>query len=445
MMTQNANRGYDALSDAFGQERVWTHDGLSIPVWEMNAYHLVWHSGSGSESRLRSVWNAKKGNFAYPVVLLAQGREEGNVRVLGPQRPVPEREIPFDAVLKWLQECRASTPHEAASVLAREFGRLEESVAPGVRVKDLLTPYFVKERLSWPDNRDKLDQAIESLRGHLNSETPWRGLVSQLGYKVEQLPMRGYLLRWEESPVAVIHPLRSSDLFNRLDENGKLPEGTLLADCERHGAAWGILAAQGRYRLFERSPAVGAAASQHIEFDLGELRSKDRFYLGLLAPASLRNEGHFTEWSSEARDFGEELRRGLEERLIKDALPNIARGLGVYLEERGADLNDQEQLQRIEEAALTLVFRFIFLLHTEARGYLPIGSAAYRPRSARQIAEDSRPSGTPFGSVSTQRWDRLRTLVRMIRVGDPSTGVPAYNGSLFAADGFPGSDLLEGL
>ena len=443
MTTQMESSIYDALRGAFGQERVWTHDGLSIPVWEMNAYHLVWHSDSGSESRLRGVWNAKKGNFAYPVVLLAQGREEDNVRILGPQRPMPEREIPFHAVLKWLQECRASTPHEAASVLAREFGRLEESVAPGVRVKDLLTPYFVKERLSWPDNRDKLDHAIESLRGRLNSETPWRSLLSQLGYKVEQLPMRGYLLRWEESPVAVIHPLLSSELFNRLDENGKLPEGTLLADCERHGAAWGMLAAQGRYRLFERSPAVGAAASQHIEFDLGELRSQDRFYLGLLAPASLRSGGHFAEWSSEARDFGEELRRGLEERLIKDALPNIVRGLGVYLEERGADLNDQEQLKRIEEAALTLVFRFMFLLHTEARGYLPIGSAAYRPRSARQIAEDSRPSGTTFSSVSTQRWDRLRTLVRMIRVGDPSVGVPAYNGSLFAADGFPGSDLLE--
>ena len=31
----------------------------------------------------------------------------------------------------------------------------------------------------------------------------------------------------------------------------------------------------------------------------------------------------------------------------------------------------------------------------------------------------------------------------MVRTGDPSVGVPAYNGSLFAADGFPGSALLE--
>ncbi|MCY4654929.1 MAG: hypothetical protein OXC95_17410, partial [Dehalococcoidia bacterium] len=231
--------------------------------------------------------------------------------------------------------------------------------------------------------------------------------------------------------------------FSRLDENGTLPEGILLADCERHGAAWGLLAAEGRLRLFQHSPAVGAATSQHIEFDLGELRPEARFYLGMLAPESLGSGGYFAEWSADARDFGEELRRGLEERLITDALPNIARGLGAYLEERGADLNDREQLRRIEEAALTLVFRYMFLLHTEARGYLPIGSAAYRPHSARQLAEDSRVPQATLSGVSTQRWDRLRPRVRMIRVGDPSVGVPAYNGSLFAADGFPGSALLE--
>ena len=85
----------------------------------------------------------------------------------------------------------------------------------------------------------------------------------------------------------------------------------------------------------------------------------------------------------------------------------------------------------------------MFLLHTEARGYLPIGSAAYRPHSARQLAEDSRLAGSSLSRKATQRWDRLRTLVRMVRTGDRSAGVPAYNGSLFAADGFPGSALLE--
>ena len=209
------------------------------------------------------------------------------------------------------------------------------------------------------------------------------------------------------------------------------------------GLHWGILTAEGRYRLFQRRPPVGPATGQHVEIDTGELERKDRLYLGLLAPESLRENGWLTGWVAEAKDFGEELRKGLEERLIKDALPNIARGLGEWLESQGADLTDREQLRRIEEGALTLVFRFMFLLHTEARGYLPIGSAAYRPHSARQLGEDSRIAQSSFSRRATQRWDRLRTLVRMVRTGDRSAGVPAYNGSLFAASGFPGSDLLE--
>ena len=174
-------------------------------------------------------------------------------------------------------------------------------------------------------------------------------------------------------------PHRDASQFSRLTNNGELPEGMVLADCDRHGAAWGILTAEGRYRLFQRRPPVGPATGQHVEIDTGELERKNRLYLGLLAPESLKENGWLANWVGEAKDFGEELRKGLEERLIKDALPNIARGLGEWLESQGADLIDREQLRQIEEGALTLVFRYMFLLHTEARGYLPIGSAAYRP------------------------------------------------------------------
>ena len=180
-----------------------------------------------------------------------------------------------------------------------------------------------------------------------------------------------------------------------------------------------------------------------LEVDTAELERDDRFYLGLLAPDSLKDGGWLGEWVTEAKDFGEELRKGLEDRLVRIALPKIAQGLGEYLESQGMDLDDREQLREIEEAALTLVFRYMFLLHTEARGYLPVGSSAYRPQSAVQLAEDTLRNLSSLDGKSTQRWDRLGTLVRMVRSGDRSSGVPAYNGSLFAADGFPGSTLLE--
>ena len=430
------------LQATFGPGRGWTSQaGSSATVWETPAYHLLWSDDVASEGEVRRLWEARKGRQAYAVVLLAPVEDESKVRVAGPQEARPVRELPLGRVLDLLEASRGLAVRGAASFLAREFGRLEEAVVPGLRVKDLLTPHFVRERLRWPANEQRLLGVVEGTPHTGN--VAWRSLFQVMGYQAEQLPRRGYLLRYDNAPVAVVHPHRDASQFSRLTDNGELPEGVVLADCGQQGAPWGILTAAGRYRLFQRRPPIGSAAGQHIEIDTGELERKDRLYLGLLAPKSLKENGWLTDWVGEAKDFGEELRKGLEERLIKEVLPNIARGLGEHLELQGADLSDREQLRQVEEAALTLVFRFMFLLHTEARGYLPIGSAAYRPHSARQLADDSRLGPSQLSRKSTQRWDRLRTLVRMVRIGDRSAGVPAYNGSLFAADGFPGSALLE--
>ena len=443
MTSPTADQTTARLEAVFGLGRSWTsQEGSSATVWETPAYHLLWFDGTTSETELRRLWEARKGRQAYPVVLLTHADDDSNIRVAGPQDARPIRELPVGRVLELLEASRRLAAREAASLLTREFSRLEDAVVPGLRVKDLLTPYFLRERLRRrPIDEQRLSRAAEG--ASTTGTIAWRSLFQSMGYQVEQLPHRGYLLRQDNAPIAVVHPHRDASQFSRLTDNGELPEGMVLADCDRHGAFWGILTAEGRYRLFQRRPPVGPATGQHVEIDTGELERKDRLYLGLLAPESLKENGWLTSWVGEAKDFGEELRKGLEERLIKDALPNIARGLGEWLESQGADLTDREQLRHIEEAALTLVFRFMFLLHTEARGYLPIGSAAYRPHSARQLAEDSRMAQSSFSRKATQRWDRLRTLVRMVRTGDRSAGVPAYNGSLFAASGFPGSDLLE--
>ena len=444
MTSPTAEQTSARLEAVFGLGRNWvSQEGSSATVWETPAYHLLWFDGTASEMELRRLWEARKGRQAYPVVLLTPADDDSYIRVAGPQDARPLRELPVGRVLDLLEASRRLAAREAASLLTREFSRLEDAVVPGLRVKDLLTPYFLRERLRRrPIDEQRLSHAVEGVS--TTGNIAWRSLFQSMGYQVEQLPHRGYLLRRDNAPIAVVHSHRDASQFSRLTDNGELPEGMVLADCDRHGAFWGILTAEGRYRLFQRRPPLGPATGQHVEIDTGELERKDHLYLGLLAPESLRENGWLTGWVSEAKDFGEKLREGLEERLIKDALPNIARGLGEWLESEGADLGEREQLRQIEEASLTLVFRFMFLLHTEARGYLPINAAAYRPHSARQLAEDSRMAQSSFSRRATQRWDRLRTLVRMVRTGDRSAGVPAYNGKLFDAAGFPGSDLLEG-
>ena len=430
------------LTSLFGDGAPWsTADAVAATAWITPAFDLLWHEG-GRDTALRRAWDARKGLGARPLVLLAPADDDSRVRVCGPQHAKPIRVLPADRVLALLERAKDLHFNEATSMLTREFIRLEESALPGLRVKELLTPHFVRERLT--ASRDQLQDALDGVS--VDAARNWRPLFQGLGYRVEQLQQRGYLLRDASGgPVVVVHPSTDADAFGLLTVEGALPEGLLLADCERHGAGWGVLAAGGRYRLFQRRPAAGAAGGQWLEIDASELASGSRFCLGLLAPASLGEGGWLVDWAREARDFGERLRLGLERRLIEPVLPAIARGLGEHLESEGIDPAEPEQLQRISEATLTLVFRFMFLLHVEARGYLPVEAAAYRPRSATVLAEDCRNAsiGASPSARSTQFWDRLRTLVGMIRTGDDDAGVPPYNGQLFAADGFPGSELLE--
>ena len=438
------NQALESLESTFGSGHRWKpQSSPSAMVWELPAFNLLWAEEAEVDGKVHKLWEARKGRFPFAVVLLAPAKNESKVVVAGPQQARPIRELPFGQVHELLKTSSNLGAREAASLLTREFSRLEEAVVPGIRVKDLLTPHFVRERLRQPKNEKILLAAIKSIPS--SKKTTWKTLFQKMGYRIDSLERRGYLLKFDNKPVAVVHPHKDPSRFSHLHEKGKLPEGELLSDCGKLEAPWGILTAEGRYRLFQQRPPIGAATGQYIEIDIGELELQDRLYLGLLTPQSLKG-GWLIKWVAEAKDFGEELRKGLEMRLIKDALPNIAQGLCDYLESQSDDLNDSDLLRMVEEAALTLVFRFMFLLHTEARGYLPINSASYRPYSARQLAEDSRKSlSNPLSRnrQTTLRWDRLHALIRMIRTGDHTAGIPAYNGSLFAANNFPGSNILE--
>ena len=236
------------------------------------------------------------------------------MRVCGPQHPRPIRELLFEPVLNLLQDAAERHFNEAGQTLARELMRLEEAAIPGLRVKELLTPHFVRYRLR--GSKPQLGEAIAGVTP--DDARHWRSLFRKLGYQTERLPRRGHLLRDEsEAPIAVVHPSNDPDSFGQLTKDAALPEGLLLADCERYGAVWGVLAAGGRYRLFQRRPESGAAGGQYLEIDAHDVTKESRYCLGLLSPQSLKEQGWLEEWARDARDFGEELRKGLEDRLIR--------------------------------------------------------------------------------------------------------------------------------
>ncbi len=236
--------------------------------------------------------------------------------------------------------------------------------------------------------------------------------------------------------------MRDPSEFARLDADGRPPEGLLLNDCEADGAPFGMLAAGARLRLFRSDPQIGSASSRYLDIDAVSLQPDDVAFLALLGPEYLA-EGEFDRLQMEARNFGGALRRRLDETIRQTVLPTLGRALGRWTTARGDDVSVESAREELERAALTLVFRLLFIAYAESAGYLPMDNRSYRQNSLTSLVEEAVESRELLGAQSTSLWDRFVLLVKALRSSNPAWGVPAYNGALFAADGFDGAATLE--
>jgi hypothetical protein len=394
-----------------------------------------------AERTLRKRWRDRRGGGATPLLLLADDASRpGCIAVLGTVDAAgPLRSIEAAALSEVLLRLVGRPRLDAVRELAAELDRLDQAGIPGLKLRDLLTIHTLDVRLRQDDGRwSRATEATKSIaRG-----AEWRAVLTDLGYQVERRPRRGFLARHDGRPIAVIHPVREAADFSRLDADGRPPEGLLLNDCQSDGAPFGILAAGTRLRLFEADPQVGSAASRYVDLDSSALQVDDFPFLALLGPDYLA-EGEFSALQEEARNFGASLRRRLDETIRQTVLPTLGLALGKWSAGRRKDASADEVREELERAALTLVFRALFILYAEGAGYLPMDNRSYRQASLTSLVEEAAESRDMLGMKSTSLWDRFVLLVKAMRTSNPAWGVPAYNGALFAADGFEGAATLE--
>ena len=92
--------------------------------------------------------------------------------------------------------------------------------------------------------------------------------------------------------------------------------------------------------------------------------------------------------------------------------------------------------EAVARAALTFLYRLLFIYYAEDRRMLDTEAPRYRPHSLRYSVRDpvhEQHGKAPFSTVSTNFWQKLKTLRAIIDQGDVSIGQPAYNGGLFAS------------
>jgi hypothetical protein len=396
-----------------------------------------------NERALRRTWRDRQKRGATPLLLLADDPvRPDSVLTVGPRDEGGElHSVAVDALAGVLHRISAMPSLEAVRELSAELDRLDQAGLPGVKVHDLLTLYMLDVRLR--RNASRWGRARELVK-EVARGADWRATLTALGYTLERRRQRGWLARVDSRPVLVVHPKQDAAAFARLDDNGRPPEGLLLNDCLADGAAFGILAAGGRLRLFHADPLVGSASAQYLDLDASTLQDDDRPLLAILSPEYLAGNG-FEELVDEARNFGTRLRARLDETIRQDVLPTLARSMGEWAREQAYDVSDDSIREELERATLTLVFRALFLLYAESARYLPMDNRAYRQNSLTGLVEEANATHDRLGAKSKALWGRFRVLVDTMRTGNDGWGVPPYNGALFAPDGFDGAAILERL
>jgi len=92
-------------------------------------------------------------------------------------------------------------------------------------------------------------------------------------------------------------------------------------------------------------------------------------------------------------------------------------------------------LDTVRENAFVVIYRLLFVLYAEDRGFLPLENRDYGDTySLRALAKEiaqKMDGQTGFSPAASGYWSRLKDVFRMIDGGDTALGIPPYNGGLF--------------
>ncbi len=144
---------------------------------------------------------------------------------------------------------------------------------------------------------------------------------------------------------------------------------------------------------------------------------------------------------AEGRRYEQRVAEDLSQVVFADVFPRLVAALAAPGAGSAATSDD---LAAARHAALIFLYRLLFILYAEDRNLLPVNDDRYDDYGLRKRVRDDiaarMDARDAFSDVATNYYGRLANLFTLIDRGDPSIGLPPYNGGLFAPDAAP---LLE--
>ncbi len=349
------------------------------------------------------------------------------------------------ATVEWQSSVAAPDAFAAFGDGVRQrYDALSRSTVPNEAVteQELIRP--VLELLGWADYLPQQGTARkEDIPDHLlfaDADSKQRAAARKAGDRFR------YAVVVEESKRFGL-PLDDRDKDDKVQ--ARTPHGQILrylstADIESESRIrWGILTNGRVWRLYDHR--ARPHASGYFEADLEELLKPGNedglrvFHLLFHRDAFTLRDGAkitFLEAAlAEGRRYEEKVAQDLSEVVFERVFPNFVASLAEASEAR---------LPEVHKAALIFLYRLLFVLYAEDRGLLPVNDSRYDDYGLRKRVRDDiagrMADGDTYSAIATNYYDRLVNLFKIIDKGDPSIGLPPYNGGLFASEAAP---LLE--
>ena len=234
---------------------------------------------------------------------------------------------------------------------------------------------------------------------------------------------------------------RDTDSKNR----SRTPHGQILrylstAEIESDSRIrWGILTNGAVWRLYDNRARPRATGYHEADLE-GMLKSGDDDGLRLFCILFRRQsfspqQGATTSFLeralAEGRRYEERVAEDLSRVVFERAFPRLVKALAG----QGGDLSE------VREGALIFLYRLLFVLYAEDRDLLPVNDSSYVDyglrKKVREDIADKVANKSVLSSQATNYYGHFANLCRIIDKGDPSIGIPPYNGGLFDVETAP--------
>ncbi len=258
---------------------------------------------------------------------------------------------------------------------------------------------------------------------------------------------------WEryQHGAALVESKRWGINLDRGSRSQRTPAGQMLrylrrADDLTHGALrWGILTNGEYWRLYYAG--ARSVAEEFFEVNLPEIVNDQggmkRFVL-LFRPQAFMVDGNRQSLHqfilSEGRRYEERVATGLSNVVFNQVFPQLTKALATAAEAMGQSCSLAEVRAEVRNAALILLYRLLFILYAEDRGLLPVQNSHYDDYSLRKLRDDvgqRKKAKDAFSTSFNNYWSALAGLCKAIDQGDPSIGLPPYDGGLFNPEQTP--------